>query len=308
MGILCDPKHPALAEFPTESFGDWQWQDLLQNSEALIIDDAPAEFRPIVQFVPDFNNNKKLSAIFEAKVGKGKLIVSTLNLQKNIENRREAKQLLHSLLAYMKSDEFLPTNMLAGDPKLSEHGGNPPANQMEGRSPQRPNSLDEKILNKILKPVPKAKNRADKPDTANALLNIKAAVNAPMATPDQWNVSMDKVITKKDGFDYTIQGKVWRQGKNSVWHNPHLVIEINCPKDFVGDFYVHFNDFSSEDRGAALFFCGTDLGPISRYDNEGVWLKLPVTAVMAKTGKLRLDARVTKGPNVVVSQIILIQK
>ena len=93
-----------------------------------------------------------------------------------------------------------------------------------------------------------------------------------------------------------------------MWHNPHLIVKIDCPKDFVGDLYVHFNDFSSEGRGAALFFCGTDLGPISRYDNGGVWLKFPVTAGMAKTGGLRLDARVTKGPNVVISQIVLIHK
>ncbi len=154
--------------------------------------------------------------------------------------------------------------------------------------------------------MPQAKNRSDKPDTSNALLNIKAAVNAPITKPDPWKTSMDEVIEKKEGFDYNVEGKVWRQGNNSVWHDPHLIVKINCPKNFVGDFYVHFNDFSCEGRGAALFFCGTDLGPISRYDKEGVWLKLPVTAEMAKTGKLRLDARVTKGPNVVISQIVLI--
>ena len=27
LGILCDPKHPALAGFPTESYYDWQWHD-----------------------------------------------------------------------------------------------------------------------------------------------------------------------------------------------------------------------------------------------------------------------------------------
>ena len=301
MGILCDPKHPALAEFPTEFFGDWQWHNILQNSEALIIDEVPAEFLPIVQFVPDFNNNKKLSAIFEAKVGKGKLIVSTLDLQRNIENRRDAKQLLSSLLSYMKSDKFLPTNKVAGD-------GDPPTNKLEGRCPQRPNSLDEKTLNKILKPVPQAKNRSDKPDTANASLYVAAAAHAPFSKPDPWKTSLDEVIVKKDGFDYNVEGKVWHQGNVAAWHNQHLVIEVDCPKDFEGDFYAFFNDFDGQGRGAALFFCGTDLGPISRYDKDGIWLKLPVTSEMAKTGKLRLDARVTKGPNVTVSQIALIPK
>jgi len=279
MGILCNPEHPALAEFPTEFFGNWQWYDILQNSEALIIDEAPAEFLPIVQFVPDFNNNKKLSAIFEAKVGKGKLIVSTLDLQKNIENRKAAKQLLSSLLSYIKSDKFNPEN-----------------------------SLDEKTLNKILEPIPQAKNRSDKPNTANAVLYVAAAAHAPFAKPDPWKASIDEVIEKKDGFDYNVEGKVWHYGNVAAWHDQHLVVEIDCPKNFEGDFYAFFNDFDSQGRGAALFFCGTDLGPISRYDKGGVWLKLPVTADMAKAGKLRLDARVTKGPNVVISQIALIPK
>ena len=34
LGILCDPKHPALAQFPTEFHANWQWFHLLMNSRA----------------------------------------------------------------------------------------------------------------------------------------------------------------------------------------------------------------------------------------------------------------------------------
>ena len=34
MGILCDPKHAALAQFPTEFYCNWQWYDLLQSSRS----------------------------------------------------------------------------------------------------------------------------------------------------------------------------------------------------------------------------------------------------------------------------------
>jgi len=108
MGILCDPKHPALAEFPTDFFGDWQWHGLLEKSEALLFDDIDAAFKPIVQFVPDFNNNKKMAAIFEACVGEGRLIVCTIDLQNNLASRPAARQLFHSLVAYMSSDGFSP--------------------------------------------------------------------------------------------------------------------------------------------------------------------------------------------------------
>ncbi|RLD08415.1 MAG: hypothetical protein DRI44_09805, partial [Chlamydiae bacterium] len=179
MGILCNTNHPALAEFPTDFYADWQWYDLLENSEALLIDDTPTNFRPIVQFVPDFNNNKKYAAIFEAKVGNGKLMYCSIDLHNNLNKRREAKQLLHSLLAYMNSDKFLPKNKVAGD-------GNPPANQMEGRCPQRPNSLNKKTLDKIfeLRPTPR---KAEPPkNIKSAVLNIRAGVNAPFAKPEQW--------------------------------------------------------------------------------------------------------------------------
>ncbi len=279
LGILCDKNHPALAEFPTDIYADWQWYDILQYSEALLINDTPADFRPIVQFIPDFNNNKKYAAIFETEVGKGKLIFCSINLRNNIENRCEAKQLLHSLLAYMESDKFQPVK-----------------------------SLDKKTLDRILKFTPKSKHKSNKPNTATAVLNIRAAANAPAVKSDPWNASMDQIIAKKDGFDYTVHGKVWRQGKNCVWHDQNLIIEINCPKKFKGDFYVHFDDFDSGGREAALFFCGTDLGPIFRYDKGGIWLKLPVTADLAKEGKLWIDTRVTRGMNVVISQIVLIPK
>ena len=112
MGALIDETHPALSKFPTENFSDWQWKNLLDNSTALDLEDAPTSFRPFVQFVPDFNSNKKLAAILEARVGMGRLIISTLDLQNNLDNRREAKQLLHSLLTYMQSDDFLPSQSL----------------------------------------------------------------------------------------------------------------------------------------------------------------------------------------------------
>jgi hypothetical protein len=46
--------------------------------------------------------------IFEAQIGKGKIIVSGVDLQNNLENRPEAKQLKSSLLNYMNSENFNP--------------------------------------------------------------------------------------------------------------------------------------------------------------------------------------------------------
>ena len=308
MGILCDTNSRIFAEFPTGFYADWQWHDLLEKSEALLINEAPADFRPIVQFVPDFNSNKKYAAIFEAKVGKGKLLFCSIDLRNDLDNRREAKQLLHSLISYMNSDEFLPANKVAGDPKLSGHGGDSPTNQLEGRCPQRPNSLNKKTLDKIfeLRPAPK---KADPPtNIENAALNIRAGVNAPFAKPEPWTADADKAIVLEKGFNYSVQGGVWRDKKSSSWHAQNLIIKIDCPEDFDGDFYVHFHDWDEQNRSVALFFCGKDLGPLAKYNGDGFWLKQTVTPEMAKAGKITLDARNIKGPNVMISQILLIPK
>ena len=108
LGILCDPKHPALAQFPTEFNSNWQWWDLVTKSGFMILDDFPADLRPIVQVIDDWNTNRRLGLIFEARVGKGKLLVSGIDLKNNLNQRPVARQMLRSLLKYMGSNAFDP--------------------------------------------------------------------------------------------------------------------------------------------------------------------------------------------------------
>ncbi len=107
LGILCDPKHPALADFPTDSHSDWQWFNLLQNSRALILDGMPAGYRPLVQVIDNYERAHKLGAVFEARVGGGELLVSSIDLIGQ-QDKPEARQLMHSLLRYMNSERFAP--------------------------------------------------------------------------------------------------------------------------------------------------------------------------------------------------------
>ncbi len=115
MSILCDPKHPALAGFPTEFYTSWQWYDLLNNSCSMVLDDLPKDFRPIVQVIDNIKLNRKLGNLFEAKVGSGRVLVCSLDLQNKLEQRPGACQLLRSLLAYMSSDKFQPAQILEAD-------------------------------------------------------------------------------------------------------------------------------------------------------------------------------------------------
>jgi len=116
LGILCDPKHPALAQFPTEFHSNWQWWDLVTKSRSMILDEFPAGLCPIVQVIDDCNTNRRLGLIFEVRIGKGRLLVSGIDLKNNLNERPVARQMLQSLLKYMDSNAFAPKSSI--DAKL----------------------------------------------------------------------------------------------------------------------------------------------------------------------------------------------
>ncbi|GGK09484.1 sugar-binding domain-containing protein [Parabacteroides faecis] len=116
LGILCDPAHPALAAFPTEGYSDYQWWDLVSNCNAMVLDDFPADYRPVVQLVDDWFTNRKLGILLEGKIGNGKLMVCSADLQKDLDKRPAARQLRQSILQYMASSRFNPSTSL--DPAL----------------------------------------------------------------------------------------------------------------------------------------------------------------------------------------------
>jgi hypothetical protein len=108
LGLLCDPSHPALAEFPTESHSNWQWWELVHRGAAMLLDDLPKSLRPIVQPIDDWHQNRRLGLLFEAKVNDGRLMVCSADLRTDMEQRPAARQFLRSLLRYLASDQFDP--------------------------------------------------------------------------------------------------------------------------------------------------------------------------------------------------------
>ena len=110
MGLLLDEKHPALAKFPTDDHTDWQWWDLSIKSKSMSIDSLNVE--PIVRVIDNFVTNRSLSNVFQAKVGNGKLIFSSIDLISDLKNRPTARQLRFSLLNYMESDTFDPSKSI----------------------------------------------------------------------------------------------------------------------------------------------------------------------------------------------------
>ncbi len=112
LGILCNPNHPALAEFPTEYHSNWQWWDAMSHSGAIILTTFPPAINPIVRVIDDWFTNRPLALLFEAKAGNGKILVSGIDLTTNMGQRPEARQLLFSLKKYMTGNQFNPANVV----------------------------------------------------------------------------------------------------------------------------------------------------------------------------------------------------
>ena len=107
LGILCDPSHPALARFPTEYHSNWQWWELMHDTAPFILT-AHRDLQPVVQVIDDWVTARKLALVFEARVGKGKLLACSCDLVNDLDGRPVARQMRHSLLTYMTGDTFDP--------------------------------------------------------------------------------------------------------------------------------------------------------------------------------------------------------
>jgi len=113
MGILCDPKHSVFNEFPTEYHSNWQWWDIVTGSQVMNMKEFPRQITPLIQSVPDYHKNRKLAFAFEGNVGKGKLLVTSIDFTKDLKQNLGSRQLYYSVLNYMGSDDFSPEHSIS---------------------------------------------------------------------------------------------------------------------------------------------------------------------------------------------------
>ncbi|MEM7754766.1 MAG: discoidin domain-containing protein, partial [Planctomycetota bacterium] len=113
LGLRVDPEHPLFDAFPTSSHADWQWWDLIgwpgARASAMVLADLPVELEPLVQPIDTWFHSRRLATMFECRVGEGRLIVSSFELDTDLAQRHATRQLRSSLMSYMESAEFAPT-------------------------------------------------------------------------------------------------------------------------------------------------------------------------------------------------------
>ncbi|MCW5983029.1 MAG: hypothetical protein KIT09_33380 [Bryobacteraceae bacterium] len=115
--------HPALRGFPHDGFFDLQFYNLMEDGWSLSLDQWPQEIAPIAggirttsAFLSKKKNLGKVGYIVEAKVGKGRLLVTTLAIRERLDEAYpEAVFLFDRLLRYASGPEFQPSAEAGAD-------------------------------------------------------------------------------------------------------------------------------------------------------------------------------------------------
>ncbi len=112
LGILLNEKHPAFADFPTSYHSDLQWWEIVNKAQVMHLENFPKDFKPLLRSIDTWFMNRRLAMLFEVKVGKGKLMVSSMNLNAANNNKPAAAQLWYSIQKYMLGNTFAPTQTI----------------------------------------------------------------------------------------------------------------------------------------------------------------------------------------------------
>ena len=108
MGQLIDDRHPLFANFPTESYNNWQWWPMA-NTRAMIL---PDRIDCIIAEMDSYAFLRPMARLFECRCGGGRLLVSSLGLHQ-LTQYPEARALQQAIYQYLPSDRFRPEQTLS---------------------------------------------------------------------------------------------------------------------------------------------------------------------------------------------------
>lgn len=112
VGSWIDDAHPLFRHFPTDNWTDLQWWELVNRAQCMMTDHIPGEFNSIVQPIDTWFLSRRLSTLFEARVGEGRLIMTSLDLRSRLNDRPVARELMQALMTYMQSNDFRPSQTI----------------------------------------------------------------------------------------------------------------------------------------------------------------------------------------------------
>ena len=108
-GAYIETDHPLFAHgFPTDNWSNLNWWELLNKAQVMNLLELPAEYQSPIQPIDTWHLSRKLGMVVEANVLNGKLFMTTMDLDSNLDKRVVAKRMRNAILEYMASEDFNP--------------------------------------------------------------------------------------------------------------------------------------------------------------------------------------------------------
>ena len=109
-GATIDTAHPLFKYgFPTDDWSNLNWWELLNKAQVMNLRELPADYQSPIQPIDTWHVSRKLGMLIEARVGKGRLLMTTMDISSDLKHRVVARQMRKAIVAYMQSDDFRPT-------------------------------------------------------------------------------------------------------------------------------------------------------------------------------------------------------
>ncbi len=276
IGLLLRADHPALAQFPTGPYGDWQWRPICAGARGFILNALGPDYRPIAQPVCHFHDSDRLGTIFELAVGRGKLLVCGYNLTAGrVAGDLAARQLRRSLLAYAAGPRFAPRAR-----------------------------ADVKFLDDLFR-GPAVIPSADPGDTAGALLDVSAAAQQARGGDDAWSPALD-TARAAPGAAYTVRCTgTWKDAQGTYWHGKTMRVTITVPRGArVSAVYARFRDPEGYGRAGTAALEGRH-GQLGNQSGAGYWAKFEIQPGDTADGRLVLETQCTQGANLMLDRLVV---
>lgn len=118
-GAYIDKTHPLFRHgFPTDDWSNLNWWELLNRAQVMNLMELPKSYQSPVQPIDTWHISRKLGMIVEANVLGGKLLMTTMDIDTDLDRRLVARQMRRAVISYMSSDDFQPAVTL--EPQVIE--------------------------------------------------------------------------------------------------------------------------------------------------------------------------------------------
>lgn len=112
-GAYIQSQHPVFCDFPTDDWQNLNWWELTNRTQVMNLAEFPKDYQPIVQPIDTWHVSRKLGMLLEVKILNGRLLMTTMDINHNLDRRPVARQLRQSILRYMQSEDFKPTTTVS---------------------------------------------------------------------------------------------------------------------------------------------------------------------------------------------------